>query len=253
MSERAAGLRAAATVVVLEVGPGGFGGAVGEEAEEETGAVRVLAAGREVDARTGAPGRVAGLPPQAGGDPKGADVLIAEGGFVQERAQCGGHFVDDSGPDLLVVRPVGAHRRLVVEAVYEYTGRGEEDGEVVPRTVLHQGCLFAGTPGAVKGVVAVLRIVGDRCLQDSQRTQVGAEFDGGGKAGGGLVHSAHGVMEAVDTDNPARRSPRWHWPTARVLAQEQVSYTVERCPVYAPPRHQFAVVDPADDTVVTHL
>ncbi|MFJ1700672.1 hypothetical protein ACIOHC_37445 [Streptomyces sp. NPDC088252] len=103
-----------------------------------------------------------------------------EGGFIQERAQHGGDFVDDAGPDLLVVRRVRTHLRLVVEAAYEHAGRGEEDGELVPRAVLHQGCLFAGAPSRVEGVAAELRIAADRGVQDGQRAQVGVEVGGVG-------------------------------------------------------------------------
>ncbi|MFF4155166.1 hypothetical protein ACFYZU_33770 [Streptomyces sp. NPDC001651] len=124
-------------VVLLEVRLDGFGGAVGEEAEEVSGAVRVQAARGELDARAGAPGAAAGLPPQAGGDPRGAEALVDKGRVVQERAQRGGHLVDDTGPDLFVVGGVRAHLRLVVKAADEHTGRGEEDGEVVTRAVVH--------------------------------------------------------------------------------------------------------------------
>ncbi|MEV6841700.1 hypothetical protein AB0N17_46170, partial [Streptomyces sp. NPDC051133] len=135
-----------AFVVALEPCLDALGGAVRKEVEEEPGAVRVCAARRESDGRAGAPDGVAGLLPQAGGDPRGVYALVVEGGLVQERAQRSGHLVDDTGPDLLVVSGVRAHLRLVVEAAYEHVGRSEEDGEVVSRAVFHQGRLDTGAP-----------------------------------------------------------------------------------------------------------
>lgn len=181
-------------VVLLEVRLDGLGGAVGEEAEEVPGAVRVRAARRKLDARAGAPGAAAGLPPQADGDPRGAEALVDKGRVVQERAQRGGHLVDDTGPDLFVVRDVRAHLRLVVEAADEHTGRGEEDGEVVTRAVVHQGHLRPRPPGGGEGVAGEPRVAADRLVQHGQRTQVRAELGGVREENGGRVHGVHGLM-----------------------------------------------------------